>query len=102
MPPRTCSSCGRSLSPGFTALRCERCSWWSSSNLGQWLTVGTVGTLEPETEGTARVDEVFDGERAPDLIEPVLAWRGWEVTPGGHLTASAVSGVWDPGANRAV
>lgn len=55
-----------------------------------------------EEERPARVDDEIDQGRAPDLIENVLAWRGWDVTPTGHLTASAVSGVWDPDANKAV
>jgi hypothetical protein len=55
-----------------------------------------------EEDKPPRVDEKFDSGRAPDLIENVLAWRGWDVTPTGHLTASAVQGVWDPGPNKAV
>jgi hypothetical protein len=42
-----------------------------------------------------------DPDRAPDLIEPVLAWRGWNVTADGHLVAAAQDGIWDPGPNRA-
>ena len=42
-----------------------------------------------------------DPDRAPDLIEPVLAWRGWNVTPDGHLVAAVQHGIWDAGENRA-
>jgi hypothetical protein len=106
VPPRTCAICGTELDAEYLGGRCERClgnQLWQP--MMQWQSSFARGGLiswDEEKPKTARVDDQFDTDRAPDLIEPILAWRGWEVTPGGHLTASAVSGVWDPGVNRAV
>jgi hypothetical protein len=107
MPPKHCTACG--VAHGEEGERCKTCEKgavsWASTNLsvklggrfhaGGWLSI-------TDEEKPARVDESIDADRAPDLIENVLAWRGWDVTPTGHLTASAVQGVWDPGANKAV
>lgn len=81
------------------------------ANKSGYLTINLNGTIpnwsryfgvDEGGDMPSRVDDEVDHGRAPDLIENVLAWRGWDVTPTGHLTASAVQGVWDPGANKAV
>lgn len=68
-------------------------------------TRGLGGTMPPpggprQPEPPRNLEEP-DPDRAPDLIEPVLAWRGWNVTADGHLVAAAQNGIWDPGPNRA-
>lgn len=77
--------------------------------VGHWMSfnfsatpIGFQLSSWPDEGRRARMDDEFDADRAPDLIEPILAWRGWEVTPTGHLIASGVQGVWDPGVNTAV
>jgi hypothetical protein len=75
----------------------------------KWLSqyLWSPGGLSVQIEGEpkqARIDDPVDADRAPDLIEPVLAWRGWEVSMSGHLTGSAAGSgyVFDPGPNKAV
>lgn len=63
-----------------------------------------IGPARPHggPDGEVIVDEPFEVDRAPDLVDPVLAWRGWAPTPDGHLTAAAQGGIWDEGPNRAI
>jgi hypothetical protein len=69
--------------------------------MGVFARGGVIPSPEPVKQEPFSMEEP-DTERAPDLIEPILAWRGWNVTPDGHLVAAATDGIWDAGPNKAV
>lgn len=108
-----CSRCERTVAVSNGLCGVCKAQWQLESQLEEELrrskelenpfTISPLVVSSTITTVAPRMDAPFISDRAPDLIEPVLAWRGWEVTPTGHLTSAGVSGgIWDPGVNRAV